>query len=580
LYPSLWRSCTKLSPATRPDNRSMKGFCFLWLWPLFFSFLQAQADIIYDPWDWVTYRFSQDIASISDGPEHVYFASPGGILRYQTFGRYWDFPITTSQGLSDFTVTAIYYDFHTHMLWASTPQGLDYSMDGGGRWSKVSRDELGLRDREVIIRIGSTAEELFCVTPSQILKADHLSGFLIMSYSEPPPKDQITWGSSLMIGTAAVRDIVDGFTAMGGWNLELGWLNGPSLNEKAPITTVHTDRFGDMWVGTRGGPVFRGDQQLMILEPKPVGLAQTNATVLEFWGTSLWVAGVSAPDVPSGITLLDTDRSTSELFRRGVEISFGLDAVTAIEKVGKQWWFGTPDGIQIYDPQKDTWTVFSKVKTLIDETISHLKTDGEYIYVGTRMGVVRVSVEKGILDPWPVTHDIGRWPSDALEWDGSNLWVSSRRHLWRWFADADFFYQYGSFGEELTGIQPGEATLMSPVTAVVSSDSMVYFADEFGLLIYNKTEGKWDRYTAESKLVGYRTLDMDVANVDDSTTVAWLATTNGAVMVNFRTGFVRQFGLRDGLPSQQITAVRVEGDQVWLGTAEGLCRFKWLRYLQ
>ena len=109
---------------------------------------------------------------------------------------------------------------------------------------------------------------------------------------------------------------------------------------------------------------------------------------------------------------------------------------------------------------------------------------------------------------------------------------------------------------------------------------MVYFADEFGLLIYNKTEGKWDRYTAESKLVGYRTLDMDVANVDDSTTVAWLATTNGAVMVNFRTGFVRQFGLRDGLPSQQITAVRVEGDQVWLGTAEGLCRFKWLRYLQ
>ena len=111
LYPSLWRSCTKLSPATRPDNRSMKGFCFLGLWPLFFSFLQAQADIIYDPWDWVTYRFSQDIASISDGPEHVYFASPGGILRYQTFGRYWDFPITTSQGLSDFTVTAIYYFF-------------------------------------------------------------------------------------------------------------------------------------------------------------------------------------------------------------------------------------------------------------------------------------------------------------------------------------------------------------------------------------------------------------------------------------------------------------------------------------
>ncbi len=558
----------------------MRGVHFRGLWLALLTFLQAQADIKYDPWDWVTYRFSQDITSISDGPEHIYFASPGGILRYQTFGRYWDYPITTSQGLSDFTVTAVYYDFHTNILWASTSRGLDYSMDGGGRWNQVSRDELGLRNQELIIKIGSTAEELYCVTPSQIIKADHLSGFLIMPYAEPPPKEHITWGSALMIGTAAVRDFVDGFSAMGGWNLELGWLNGPSLNEEAPITTVHTDRFGDMWVGTRGGPVFHGDRQLMIMEPKPVGLAQTNATVLEFWENNLWVAGVSAPGTPSGITLFDTDRGTSEFFRRGVEFNFGLDVVTAIEKVGKQWWFGTPDGLQIYEPLKDTWTVLSKVKTLIDEPVSRLETDGDYVYAGTRMGVVRVSVEKSVLDPWTVTNDIGRWPLDALWWDGSNLWISSRQHLWRWLADADFLYQYGSFGEELTGIQQGETTLMSPVTAVVSSERMVYFADEFGLLLFNKIEGKWDRYSAESKLVGFHTLDMDVATIDDSTTVAWLATTKGAVMVNLRTGFVRQFGTRDGLPSKRISAVRVKGDQVWFGTFEGLCRFKWLRYLQ
>ena len=176
----------------------MRGVHFRGLWLACLTFLQAQTNIKYDSWDWVTYRFSQDITSISDGPEHIYFASPGGILRYQTFGRYWDYPITTSQGLSDFTVTAVYYDFHTNILWASTSSGLDYSIDGGGRWNQVSRDELGLRDRELIIRIGSTAEELYCVTPSQIIKVDHLSGFLIMPYAEPPSKDHISWGLSLI----------------------------------------------------------------------------------------------------------------------------------------------------------------------------------------------------------------------------------------------------------------------------------------------------------------------------------------------------------------------------------------------
>ena len=121
---------------------------------------------------------------------------------------------------------------------------------------------------------------------------------------------------------------------------------------------------------------------------------------------------------------------------------------------------------------------------------------------------------------------------------------------------------------------------MSPITSIVSSDSAVYFADEFGLLIYDKSSGKWERFTAESQLVGLNTLDMDVVSLDDSTTVVWFGTTNGAVVTSLETGFVDRFNVADGLPANRVNAVHVSGEEVWFGTDEGLCRFKWKRYLQ
>ena len=98
--------------------------------------------------------------------------------------------------------------------------------------------------------------------------------------------------------------------------------------------------------------------------------------------------------------------------------------------------------------------------------------------------------------------------------------------------------------------------------------------------MYEKSTGKWDRFTAESQLIGLRTLDLEVVSLDDSTTVVWFGTMNGAVVANLESGFVDRFTVTDGLPDKKVNAVHVNGDTVWFGTDEGLCRFKWKRYLQ
>ncbi len=529
MYRSPRRHFTRSSRAIGPESTVVStlraGLCLLLI-----SSLPAQANIEFEPWDWVTYRFSQHVVSISDGPDRVYFASPGGVLQYHSFGRYWDYPITPSQGLSDFSVSAVYYDLNTNILWAATPEGLDFSTDGGGRWNHVPRSNLGLRTGEQIIRIGSTADELYCVTSSQLLKVDRLSGFLLQPYSEPPSEAETKWGSYPMRAGDSAREILDGYTALGGWTLELDWFNGPLLNESAKI--------------------------------RPVGLAQSDVKAIEAWESEMWVVGTTNDRRYTGITLMDGLRELAQFFRRGIEITMGVDQARGVVPVKGEWWFGTPEGIQTYDPDRDLWSRISNAAPVIDQPITHLEHDGIFVYIGHRRGLLRMKNDKSPSEPWLL-------PAKR-----------SGRRLWRWLADAEFIYEYGSFGEDLTGLNQEKPPLMSPITSIVSSDSAVYFADEFGLLIYDKSSGKWERFTAESQLVGLNTLDMDVVSLDDSTTVVWFGTTNGAVVTSLETGFVDRFNVADGLPANRVNAVHVSGEEVWFGTDEGLCRFKWKRYLQ
>ena len=550
------------------------GFYFL-----FPFLLNGQVNINYEPWDWVTYRFSQDVVSISDGPNNIYFASSGGILQYNIFGHYWDYPITTSQGLSDFSVYAIYYDMQTNILWASTRFGLDFSTSGGRYWNHVTREELGLRLNENIIRIGSTADDLYCVTRSQFLKIDRFSGFLISPYVEPPEENQISWGSYQLKGSDFSRELLTEFTAVGGWNNELGWLSGPSLNEEVQISTIHTDRFGDIWVGTTGGPVFRGDQQLKLLEPKQVGLAQTKINYIETWESNLWISGLNSDNDFSGISLFDFQKRESRFFRQGIEITIGSDQSSSILELNGEWWFGSENGIQIYNPKKDLWSHLRESFFKIDGNVTHLETDSLFVYVGHSRGIVKINANR-LKEPWNIEAIIGRWPVDALEWDGTNLWISSGRRLFRWIADPEFIIQYGSSSQDIDMIEENKSPLISKITSIVSSETKVYFADRFGLLIYSKLTGEWTRFNSQSKLMGINALDLDLTILDNGKDIIWLGTSEGALLIYPENGFVRFFNKKDGLPDNKINTVKIIGNYVWLGTDEGLCQFKWKNYLR
>ncbi|MFQ6615533.1 MAG: hypothetical protein ACE5HZ_02020 [Fidelibacterota bacterium] len=543
----------------------------------------AQKAVEYDPWDWVTYRNSQFVSSITEGREYIYLGTNGGIQRYHLFGKYWDHPITRSQGLSHDDVRAVYYDFHTQFLWAATSSDLNYSSDGGRQWQSVTREALGLRPGERIIRIGSTPDHLWCITTSQTLKLDHLSGFVITPYATLPEKN-VSWGSAPSVGYWKDLEILNDFVATGGWINEVDILRGPHM-EEVYVSTAYQDRFGDMWVGTWAGPVFYGDGQMRQLTPLITGPAQTNSEVLVETSRGMWVGGIARPTDATGITLFDAGRRTWDWFRVGYEIPFGEDQVYCGTRVEKEWWLGTPGGIEIYDQENNSWFLLSEERGLKDSRITFIAFDGVYVYAGTPEGLSRVSPTSKESVSWDLSGRLQNLPVRALHWDGNSLWISTDLGIWRWDPVAEQVRRYGSYGDEPSEDEPEGVEnwqpVMSTVAAIVSSDSMVYFGDELGLLAFDRTTREWTRLTGQSRLVGFVILVLGLyegpKKEDD---IIWVGTTEGVLAMNLATGYTRRFTVRDGLPSNVIRSIIVGSEVVWFGTPEGLVMFKWRKHLK
>lgn len=545
--------------------------------------LEAQKAVEYDPWDWITYRNSQFVSSIAEGREYIYVATNGGIQRYQLFGKYWDHPITRSQGLSDDDVRAVYFDFHTQFLWAATASDLNYSPDGGRRWGSIRGESLGLRPGERIIRIGSTPDNLWCVTTSQTMKLDHMSGFLITPYASPP-EENVTWGSAPSVGYWQDLAILNDFVATEGWINEVDILRGPHM-EEVYVSTVYEDRFGDLWVGTWAGPVFHGDGQMRQLVPLVTGTAQTSSEILLETDRGMWVGGIAHSTEATGVTLFDAERMHWEWFRAGYEIPFGEDQLTSGTLVGEEWWLGTTRGIEIYDPADNSWFLLPESRGLKDPRIISIAYDGNYIYAGTPLGLSRISPTSKETVDWELSSHLQGLPVRALDWDGSSLWISTDLGLWRWSSSTGEIRSYGSYGEDIpdTGSSGnlGWRPLMSSIAAIVSSDSMVYFGDELGLLAYDRNEQQWTRLTGQSSLVGFNILVLELyegPGQDDD--FIWAGTTQGVLAMNLTSGYTRQFTVRDGLPSNVVRSVIVKDRVAWFGTPEGLVRFVWTKHLK
>jgi len=111
---------------------------------VFLNLLIAQPDSRFEAFDWILYRQTGQINSISEGYTYAYFATErAGILRYNLYQNRFNEPITTAQGLSENQINAVHFDQNTGILWAATYGFIEFSYNSQGDWYHIDLTDYG-----------------------------------------------------------------------------------------------------------------------------------------------------------------------------------------------------------------------------------------------------------------------------------------------------------------------------------------------------------------------------------------------------------------------------------------------------
>ena len=533
----------------------------------------SQKDIKFHPWDWITFSQPEIINSISEGNEYIYFATNGGILRYNFFGNYWDYPISISQGLNSNFVTSVYYDLNTNILWASTKNTLLYSNNKGESWNQIHNINF-----DIINRIGGDDEYLYCVNNSSIIKINNFSGGIIEYLTKINENHIIRWASQIILNNNTIKNKINNFAFSGGWYFNNNNIIGPKISDKHKITTFYSDRFGDFWIGTNKGYVFKGSNQLLVLDLIFKGLTIENISDIKIWKNKLWISGNDRNNLQPSINLFNYNDFSSEIFTSKNEINFNLNSIYKIKKILNEWYFLSFDGIQIFEPNKENWFFLNKSQKYFDYTyVNSISNDDQYIYLGNKNGINRFDINSFEFNYWSVSQKIGNIPIEKIYWDGRNLWICSRMRIWRWVKEANFLEEYGSYNNSIT---TNFFMLESPIESIASSNDKIFFAEKTNLLIVDKTDFTWKRVKYSRKLISAKISEIEYFKHNQNEEIIWFATNKGVFLINLSENYQLDFEKKNGLSSNFVSSIEIIENEIWFGTSSGICRFKWTKYLK
>ena len=112
---------------------------------------------------------------------------------------------------------------------------------------------------------------------------------------------------------------------------------------------------------------------------------------------------------------------------------------------------------------------------------------------------------------------------------------------------------------------------VSQVTSIFQQDGLVYFATNIGIIVFDTEEKFWDMAIPASDYKG-----LDVNDILLLGKFCFIATDMGMFRINLKSKGVREYNF-DFIGS--VNTIRNIGKYVWMGTSEGLIRFKWRKDL-
>jgi hypothetical protein len=341
--------------------------------------------------------------------------------------------------------------------------------------------------------------------------------------------------------------------------LEAGFITDTNLRD-FPVQGKITDDWGNVWVGTWGLGVWRSFSNYPSLERIVYGLGQSNVRSVDHREDQWWFAGPRLDGEPGGVTVYDTLHQSWQYYEARSVYGLTSDDVLDLAHTGDTMWIATAGGLtRLRAANVDNSKLYNEFSGLLSDVVTSLEPDGDMLWIGTDLGINVLYLPQDSL-----MRAIDRLTAGVYVYDlkvvDDFLWMGTDRGLFRLYKNDNQWRRFSSADNILNG----------RVRAIDADDTAFYFGTDFGLAIVYRDGSGIREYMAGDIFPG-----SDIYAVAVTDRIVWASTPYGLVRFDPDADSFRIFTREDGLFADFVQVIYPDGDYLWLGTQEGVQRFRW-----
>ncbi|MCK4573098.1 MAG: hypothetical protein KAU36_01950 [candidate division Zixibacteria bacterium] len=450
---------------------------------------------------------------------------------------------------SDFSRIAYIASSMSHVYFATTDGVIRYDKMGF-RWEDPLTGAAGIDNRDIHrVWVDHFDQKLYAATSNDLLEYDLLFDRWYPINEIPALNNQ-----SIHITTPDIMYAPPQFNFSSS-----GYLMDPQ-GRNFYFNDILDDRTGNLWIGTWGYGAALAGSSSMIIELLPYGLMQNRVGTIYNLDGILWVSGKTVGSYRTGITIFDPDENSFSYVESGIGFEFPSEDIYSINSSAREILVGTSGGLVFLDRERLTVNrTLTARGGLGDNVVYCAQAVGDSVYIGTANGV---SLLSGASDTVRFV-----WPGQFFNTD---IYDFEATDSTLWIASAAGAFQLRLDNGALQKFQDPHSIVFSRAYSIARWEDQLWIASDFGAVRIDLTTGETTPFSLIMSGYGRRALAVNdriaAISSDRGMRIYWL---------DENRPHDREFTTEDGLPSDLVLSLSVDGDFIWVGTDRGLTRFLW-----
>jgi ligand-binding sensor domain-containing protein len=242
-----------------------------------------------------------------------------------------------------------------------------------------------------------------------------------------------------------------------------------------------------------------------------------------------------------------------------------LTEVHSIYNYDSDLWLGGNGVVLVLDKDENYWRTLGEDRGIPNSDVTSMVGDSNYVWIGSYYGIRQIDRTTRREEPMGFEYLFYNHPVHDLDINEYGVWIASRTGIYVYDKNNPQIRDALSLGISYLDFP------VSRVTSIYQYKNILYFATNIGVITFDLDEQIWDMLISAAEYKGLIVSDMLVVGK-----FCFIGTDQGLFRINLKSHRVREYNF-DFIGS--VNALEYMDKFIWMGTSEGLIRFKWRKDL-